>query len=156
MEPKYFTEHVRCYADGRVERTYIRRKIPKWRLVKLTPCPRGAFQIEISKRQYLVHRIIASCFLNLDIENLKDVVDHRDGNPSNNCIENLQVTTHQGNMWNMTRAKGYSWHKQHKKWEAYIGVNGKVIHLGLFDTEEEAREAYLAAKLIHHIIPERN
>ena len=154
-EPKYFTEHVRCYRDGRVERTDIRRKIPKWQPVKLTPKPRGDFQIIIDGRLYLVHRLIASCFLGLDIENLVDVIDHRDGNPSNNRVENLRVTTQQGNNWNMTRAKGYSWNKKNKKWRAYIKVNSKAIYLGYFETEEEARQAYLDAKLIHHVIPER-
>jgi len=157
-EPRYFTEHVRCYSDGRVERKKqdVRIKNPKWKLVKLTPKGHGYFQIVIAERYYCVHRIIASCFLNLDIENLEDVIDHRDGNPSNNRIENLRITTGQGNDWNRTRAKGYSWNKHSKKWEAQIKVNGRHIHLGLFDTEEQAREAYLAAKLIHHVIPERN
>ena len=154
-QPKYFTEHVRCYSDGRVERTNIRCKIPKWRLVKLKPKRRGEFRIEIGERFYLVHRIIASCFLGLDIENPEEVVDHRDGNPSNNCIENLRPTTGQGNQWNQTRAKGYYWDIHTKKWRARIKVNYKAIHLGLFDTEEEAREAYLAAKLIYHVIPEQ-
>jgi hypothetical protein len=154
-EPKYFTEHVRCYRDGRVERTDIRRKIPKWQPVKRKPQPRGDFQIGICGKNYLVHRIIASCFLNLDIEILDDVIDHRDGNPSNNCVENLRITTQQGNNWNMTRAKGYSWHKGCQKWMAYINVNDKSIYLGLFETEEAAHQAYLNAKLIHHVIPER-
>ena len=159
MEPRYFTEHVRCYADGRVERksTDARIRNPKWKLVKLKPnSKRGEFRINIAERFYLVHRIIASCFLNLDIENLEEVIDHRDGNPSNNRIENLRPTTHQGNDWNRTQAKGYTWDKERKKWMAQIRVNGTHIHLGRFDTEEEAHQAYLAAKLIHHIIPERN
>ena len=31
-------------------------------------------------------------------------------------------------------------------------VNGKKIHLGLFDTKEDAHNAYLNAKKIYHII----
>tara|TARA_R110000868_G_scaffold347273_1_gene608328 strand:- start:45 stop:536 length:492 start_codon:yes stop_codon:yes gene_type:complete len=156
-EPRYFTQEVRCYADGRIERKKqdVRIKNPKWRPVKLKPKPDGYSQIVIAERKYYVHRIIASCFLNLDIEILTDVVDHRDGKPSNNCIENLQVTTHQGNSWNMPRAKGYRWDKLNKKWKAQICVNYKTIYLGNFDTEEEARDAYLAAKLIYHVIPEQ-
>jgi hypothetical protein len=157
-EPKYFNEYVRCYADGRVERksTDARIRNPKWKLVNVKPKGRGEFQIGIAERHYFVHRIIASCFLNLDIENQEDVIDHRDGNPSNNRIENLRITTGQGNSWNKVRAKGYYWNTQHKKWHVSIKVNYKSIYLGRFDTEEEAREAYLAAKLIYHVIPERN
>tara|TARA_R110000868_G_C10462379_1_gene727516 strand:+ start:35 stop:547 length:513 start_codon:yes stop_codon:yes gene_type:complete len=156
-EPQYFTPEVRCYSDGRVERkdTNPRWKNPKWRLVKLTPNRYGRYRIEVDKKYYFVYRIIASCFLNLDIENLEDVVDHRDGNPSNNRIENLRVTTKQGNSWNQVRAKGYTWHERAQKWQAQIEVKGKKFFLGLFDTEEEARQSYLAAKLIYHVIPER-
>lgn len=44
------------------------------------------------------------------------------------------------------RAKGYHWIEQLKKWRAIIQVNGKKIHLGLFDEEEDARKAYQNAK----------
>jgi group I intron endonuclease len=47
--------------------------------------------------------------------------------------------------------KGYSWHKLHKKWIAKIVSNKKTIHLGSFDTPEEAAEAYQKAKLIYHV-----
>jgi hypothetical protein len=155
-EPKYFTSYVRCYSDGRVERSDPRRKIPQWKPIKIKPHPRGEFEIEIAERQYKVHRIIAACFLGLDIENPEDVIDHRDGNPSNNRIENLRVTTRQGNDWNRTRAKGYYWNMARNKWLAQIRVNGKGISLGYFDTEEEAHQAYLDAKKIYHVIPEFN
>tara|TARA_R110000868_G_scaffold132036_1_gene342482 strand:- start:87 stop:452 length:366 start_codon:yes stop_codon:yes gene_type:complete len=45
-------------------------------------------------------------------------------------------------------AKGYTWHKGHQKWVAKICVSGKTIHLGYFDTEENAHAAYLASKAI--------
>ena len=31
-------------------------------------------------------------------------------------------------------------------------LNGKPLHLGYFKTEEDAKQAYQDAKLIHHII----
>ena len=155
-ESKYFTEHVRCYADGRVERSNPKSKTPKWRPANIKPQSTGYFRIGIDGKGYFVHRIIAACFLGLDIENLVDVIDHRDGNPINNRVANLRITTKQGNEWNQVRAKGYCWHVASEKWRASIVVNYKQTHLGLFDTEEQARQAYLAAKLIHHVIPERN
>ena len=43
-----------------------------------------------------VHRIVAEAFLT--IEDGKDIVNHIDGNPSNNRLENLEYTTISGNI----------------------------------------------------------
>ena len=43
--------------------------------------------------------------------------------------------------------KGYSFHKPSKKWRATI----KTIHIGSFDTPEEAAEAYQKARLIYFV-----
>jgi hypothetical protein len=103
------------------------------------------------QKHYLVHRLIAFVFLNLDLENTKQVIDHKDRNPSNNFVSNLRIVTKQQNGFN-TNAKGYSWSKQSNKWQSNIMKNGKRIFLGLFEKEEDARQAYQDAKLIHHII----
>ena len=42
--------------------------------------------------------------------------------------------------------KGYSWNNQKNKWGARIKINQKIIHLGFFDKEEDAHNAYLVAK----------
>lgn len=44
------------------------------------------------------------------------------------------------------KAKGYSYNKRRKKFEAYCRNMGKYIHLGMFDAVKEAREAYLTFK----------
>lgn len=79
-------------------------------------------------------------------------IDHIDGNRTNNFLVNLRVVTHQQNCMNRTKAKGYCWHKITKKWISSIKVTGKLKHLGYFNTEAEARQAYLDAKKIYHII----
>ena len=90
-----------------------------------------------------IHRLVANAFLPnwLDLPQ----VDHRNGDTLDNRIINLRWETHAGNMRNKV-GKGYSWHKQHKKWNAQLQVNGKCRSLGLFDTTDEARAAYVAAK----------
>ena len=79
-------------------------------------------------------------------------IDHIDGNRSNNRIDNLRDVTNQQNQWNRTTAKGYCWNKELKKFQAYIHINGKIKNLGRFKTEQEARNAYLTAKEIYHVI----
>ena len=65
-------------------------------------------------------------------------------------MNNLRIVTNQENQFNRN-AKGY--HKNGKKFQAQISINGKNINLGMFDTKEEAHQAYLQAKEKYHIIP---
>jgi hypothetical protein len=80
-----------------------------------------------------------------------DRLDHINQNILDNRISNLRIVTHQQNQFN-TKAKGYSWDKNRNKWVSLIMLNKKSIHLGRFDTEQEARDAYLEAKKKYHII----
>ncbi len=104
---------------------------------------------EGKRKYYLIHRIIAFAYLGLDLENPKKVIDHIDRNILNNCVSNLRLVSNQENSFNKG-AKGYR--KNGNKYQARIKINGKLIHLGLFETEEEAHNAYLTAKEIHHVI----
>lgn len=49
-----------------------------------------------SRRQFYVHRLVAAAYLNLTSTELD--VNHIDGIKTNNCVENLEVVTHQVNM----------------------------------------------------------
>jgi len=108
--------------------------------------------IHIGNKSYQLHRIIGMLFLNLDINDTKQHIDHIDGNKSNNNLDNLRIVSHQKNCFNFTKAKGYFFDKKNNKFQSSITLNGKSIFLGRFDTEEEAREAYLQAKEIYHKI----
>jgi hypothetical protein len=101
-------------------------------------------------KTHKVHRLVAQAFLDDYSEDLD--VDHIDGDKQNNQIWNLRMVTHQQNHFNRTTAKGYYWNKNKEKWQAQIKVNYKTKNLGYFDTEAEARDAYLTAKKILHII----
>jgi len=77
-------------------------------------------------------------------------IDHINGIKEDNRICNLRSVTKSENQWNRKTTKGYYYFKKSNKWCAKIKVNYKNIYLGLFNTEEEARNAYLAAKEIYH------
>jgi hypothetical protein len=79
-------------------------------------------------------------------------LDHINGIRNDNRIENLRSVTRSQNQWNRLTAKGYSLNRLKNKYEAHIKFNNKRKFLGLFETEEEARNAYLAAKQIYHVI----
>ena len=153
---------LKVFRDGRVCAKYIyktnskygRKGDIKWSLRK-AELIKGYNRIGLynkrKEKRYLIHRIVAYAFLGLDINNSKIYIDHIDRNKQNNNWLNLRIVTNQQNQFN-TKAKGYSWSKRYCKFDARIGLNGKVIHLGLFEKEEDARDAYLEAKKILHII----
>lgn len=81
-------------------------------------------------------------------------VDHVNGRGTDNQRENLRIALHQQNGANKRpqkgkRFKGLCWNKQLAKWQAHIGVNGKVLYLGLYTSEREAALAYDAAARKH-------
>jgi 5-methylcytosine-specific restriction endonuclease McrA len=79
-------------------------------------------------------------------------IDHINGIKDDNRICNLRSVTHQKNLWNRKNDKGYHWNKNANKWKAQITFNNKQIYLGYFNTEQEAKQAYLNAKEKYHII----
>ena len=87
----------------------------------------------------------------LSYNELPEYIDHIDKNRTNNRIDNLRSVTNQQNAFN-TSAKGYSYNKRDKKYESKIFINGKSIFLGYFLNEDDAKQAYLDAKKVYHII----
>ena len=137
-------------------------KKPRWNQLKITSGNHGYKFITISPKQYLLHRVnYYAHYPTWDIHdtsqsNQVDHIDNKGDLPKNqyNNIENLRVVTQQENHFNRN-CKGYYWNKNSQKWRARIMLNGKEKHLKYFDLEEDARNAYLAAKKIYHIIPNR-
>lgn len=64
-------------------------------------------------------------------------------------LENLEIISSERNSQmqekkstHSSQFRGVSWHKARNKWQTQIKINGKRIHLGRFDSEEEAAQAY--------------
>jgi hypothetical protein len=78
------------------------------------------------------------------------MLDHIDGDPRNNRIENLRPCTNAQNQYNGPRKshnksghKGVVFCKGYRlPWRARIVVNKQVIELGHYATPEEAAAAY--------------
>ena len=132
-------------------------KNPYWCKVNYSINNDGYYYIQLYhnkiKKHYRVNRVIYK-FNNPDWDfhdsSRDNQIDHIDNCRTNNIIENLRIVNHSQNQQNRPSAKGYTWLKKSQKYMAYIKINNKQIHLGLYDTAEEAREAYLNAKAKYH------
>ena len=147
------------YEYSNIYRFYELKKGDEWKEIKIHSDNKGykRFQFRVNKKTYTfrIHRLVYWLHnREWDIldSSTNNSIDHIDGNPLNNNIENLRLVTHQQNMFNQTRVKGYTWNKERKKWKAQISLNRKRIYIGYFDNEDNARNAYLDAKKKYHII----
>lgn len=111
----------------------------------------GAYRIvRLDGVIYYAHRLIFKMINDFEPE----IVDHIDGNTTNNRIENLRSCTNQDNCKNARLSKtntsghtGVSWSHQKKKWRANIVINSKQIYLGSFTDFNKAVEARRNAEI---------
>uniref|UniRef100_A0AB39AJ78 HNH endonuclease n=1 Tax=Klebsiella phage KpTRp1 TaxID=3236632 RepID=A0AB39AJ78_9CAUD len=90
--------------------------------------------IRLLDRDYMFHRIVWLYINGV----LPEVIDHINGDPTDNRLCNLRNTTPLGNSRNMRRRKnnvtgipGVIIHCQNGRYVAQIGVEGKTKHLGI-------------------------
>jgi len=83
--------------------------------------------------------------------NSKTVVDHINNNSLDNRRSNLRIVSLAANTALAKKRSCYSGvRKAYHKYQSYIKINKKFIHLGMFASKEEAAFAYnLAAILIY-------
>lgn len=91
--------------------------------------------------QFLLHRFILNA-------KKGEEIDHVNLNKLDNRKSNLRIVSHRNNCQNR-RAKGWILEKRTGKFYSQIKVGHKRIHLGTFETKDEAIEAYNNAKMKH-------
>jgi len=125
----------------------------KWHAKKSSGNYYAKRNIRINKKYagyVLMHRLL------MDVEKYL-YIDHVDGCSLNNQKNNLRICTHAENMRNKklhtnntSGFKGVYWNKHNKKWMAFIRINYKQLHLGLFIDPIDAARAYNAAAIKFH------
>jgi hypothetical protein len=105
----------------------------------------GYVAVGVDYKKHYVHRIgiafATGCF-----PPKGSVIDHLNGNPSDNRIVNLKVVSHQRNILRRTKlnsnnssgTRGVSWDKRRGKYTAKIMLHGRGIILGRFSSIEDA------------------
>ena len=98
----------------------------------------GYVRIGFKGKKYLAHRLAwFLCYGSWPI----DLIDHIDGNKSNNTISNLRAATKSLNGFNRIKQHGVGRYKNNI-WRAYLNHSNKQYHIGYFNSEEKALEAH--------------
>ena len=110
---------------------------------------KGYVHIQIDGKKYRAHRL---AWLWMTGEWPKNQIDHLDTVRNNNKWINLREATNTQNRQNQRKANKNNQNKllgvsfSCGRWASQIGVDGKNIYLGRFDSPEKAHEVYINAK----------
>jgi hypothetical protein len=113
----------------------------------------GRKQIIIGQKKYKYHRIVFLMFNGY----MPTEVDHDDGNPTNNRIENLRPANRSEQCCNTklrkdntTGIKGVYWDKARDKWIVSINKNKETVYRARFDDIELAELVAIEARHKFH------
>ena len=114
----------------------------------------GYWQVQFKSKIYLAHRVVYFLKFNKDPgEKFIDHITSRDNNT------NIRICTKEQNKANVDKQKTYAgkqtsskfkgvyFCKKTKNWKAYITTNKIKKHLGFFECEKEAAQAYNSAAI---------
>jgi hypothetical protein len=114
----------------------------------------GYITVCLGGTKYRAHRIIWKMITG---EDPVELVDHIDGDRSNNSWHNLREATVSENLRNARMSsknssgyKGVSFNSSRNRYEAYITIKRRHYYLGGYMTAEEAYAAYCAGANKHH------
>jgi len=107
----------------------------------------GYIRLKYNGKSYYAHKIAWLLYYGYWPQG---IVDHINGIKSDNRINNLRNVSQKENCQNRIEHRqgkllGTHYNKKFNNWQSFITFNGKKKHLGCFDTEQKAHEAYLKA-----------
>lgn len=110
----------------------------------------GYRYIGLERKTYRAYHLIYMMFYG----HMPRLIDHIDGNPLNNKIENLREASSLQNSWNQKKRctntsgiKGISWSKKNNKWVARCMINYKSHFVGSFSSIDCAEDAIKAFRI---------
>lgn len=120
--------------------------------IRGVPEKEGYLIVNLDSQKYRVHRLIWMMVYGVDPG---EDVDHENRVKSDNKLLNLRSCTHQQNCNNVgmrpnntSGIKGVGLFKG--RWRARIKIDGKSIHLGVFDDKQDAAAAFRSAATKYH------
>lgn len=143
---------LKWFKDGRSQSIWNARYAGK---EAFTATGNHGYKIgRVLNKGYLAHRVIIAIIFG---DWPQHMVDHIDGDRTNNKINNLRQSSPSENAANRgiqsnnsSGVKGIFWNKRRSKWQAAISFNGSKKHLGTFDTIDSAKSTYISASLSVH------
>ena len=152
MLTQEYLNEILEYRDGRLYWKVNRCKA-KVGFVAGRTKTNGYCEVRVDKKLHGTHRLIFMMHYGY----MPKYVDHIDGNPSNNLLENLRPASHLQNMWNSKTPKtntsgfkGVYWDNKFNKWRGQCFVNNKHYTTRFFDDVNDAAKAVEELRNKHH------
>lgn len=136
---------------GMFRRTWLNGNKGEW--TKGSKRSNGYRAICVDRKSMLAHRVAYAIHFG---EFPDGLIDHINGDRSDNRISNLRVVDHAENMKNRTviynrkkKFKGCYFDKDKNKWRAAARIEKKIYLLGNFNDEGSAHQAYIEFIKLH-------